>query len=74
MRKENLIYYNYFKSNPKQPIALFGQPIKNATVIIIPRKAAIIINRLFIVKIKNSGIKSNGIFKLHVFTFKNEIT
>ena len=41
-------------SKAKQPIALFGQPIKNAIVITIPRNIPIIINRLFISKIKNS--------------------
>ena len=60
-------------SKAKQPIALFGQPIKNAIEITIPRNIPIIINRLFIAKIKNSQIKSNGIPKLFIFTFKNEI-
>jgi len=41
-------------SKAKQPIALFGQPIKNATVIAIPRNAPTTINRLFTFKIKNS--------------------
>ena len=41
-------------SKPKQPIAMFGQPIKNAPTITIPRKIAIIIIRLFISKIKIS--------------------
>jgi len=41
-------------SKARQPIALFGQPIKNAIEITIPKNAAITINRLFIYKTKFS--------------------
>jgi len=39
-------------SKAKQPIALFGQPIKNAMPITIPRNTPITINRLFMSKNK----------------------
>ena len=48
-------------SNAKQPIALFGQPTKNAIPIAIPKNIPTAISRLFILKIKNSQIKSNCI-------------
>jgi len=41
-------------SKAKQPIALFGQPIKNAIVMAIPKNIPTTINRLFTFKIKNS--------------------
>ena len=55
MQKKNFKYENQRPiSKAKQPIAVFGQPTKNAAPITIPRNTPITINRLFMSKIKNS--------------------
>ena len=55
MQKENFAWCNQRPiSKARQPIAWFGQPIKNATEMAIPRNTPITINRLFIYKTKIS--------------------
>ena len=61
MQKVNFILYDYLPiSKALQPISTFGQPMKNAIVIVIPKKIPTTTIRLFISKIKNSQLKSNG--------------
>ena len=60
MQKRDFSWYDYLPiSKAKQPSALFGQPIKNATVIITPKAIPTTIRRLFIIQHKIPKIKSN---------------
>ena len=57
-------------SKAKQPIALFGHPTKNAIPIAIPKNIPTAIRRLFILKRKNSQIKSNCISTIAYFVLE----
>ena len=64
MQKRDFSWYDYLPiSKAKQPSALFGQPIKNAIVIITPKAIPTTIRRLFIIQHKIPKIKSNASVK-----------